>query len=265
MTQHYNMESFEGLRQILARLRAPDGCPWDREQTHPSLRKTLLEECYEALEALDKEDPNLLAEELGDILLQIAFHCQIAEEASEFTYADVFRRINEKLIRRHPHVFGDAKVSSAREVEEQWEQLKEKERAGRQSLLDGIANVLPALAQAQVISQRAASAGFEWADLQGVKDQVAEELQEMEQAPTKEEQEKEFGDVLYSLVNVGRWMGLDAESALRGANQRFGRRFRHMEQAALRQGTSFTKLTTSEMNVLWEQAKHDLEQRGAPS
>ncbi|MSP79287.1 MAG: nucleoside triphosphate pyrophosphohydrolase [Dehalococcoidia bacterium] len=259
MTQQFEMEKFEGLRQILARLRAPDGCPWDREQTHASLRKTLLEECYEALEAVDKKDMTALPEELGDILLQITFHCQIAEEAGEFTYADVFRAINEKLVRRHPHVFGDAKAASAKEVEEQWEKLKEQERAGkRQSLLDGISSALPALAQAHIISSRAANAGFEWPNLQGVKDKVAEELREMEEAATKEEKEEEFGDVLFSLVNVARWMGLDAESALRGANARFGGRFRHMEQAASDRGTSFTKLTTSEMDTLWEAAKRAL-------
>ncbi|MBM3946187.1 MAG: nucleoside triphosphate pyrophosphohydrolase [SAR202 cluster bacterium] len=257
-TRHDERETFEGLRSILARLRAPDGCPWDREQTHQSLRKTLLEECYEALDALDRDDAPALSEELGDVLLQIAFHCQIAEERGEFTYAQVFQRLNDKLVRRHPHVFGDASASTAKDVEEQWEALKEQERAGRESLLDGVSASMPALAFAQTVSQRAVRAGFEWEVFQDVKAKVMEEINEVEEAASQEEREEEMGDVLFTLVNVARWMGVDAESALRGATQRFGRRFRHMERAAQATGVAFTQVPLAEKEALWEAAKREL-------
>jgi tetrapyrrole methylase family protein/MazG family protein len=261
MSQEYAMSSFDGLRSILAQLRGEGGCPWDREQTHQSLRKTLLEECYEALDALDRNDPQALSEELGDLLLQIAFHCQIAAEHGEFGYEDVFRRINEKLVRRHPHVFGDAKASSAREVEEQWERLKEKEREGKQSLLDGISPAMPALAYAQAVSQRAVRAGFEWETFGDIIAKVNEELRELEEAKTPKELEHELGDVLFTLVNVARWKGVDAESALRTTVERFGRRFRAMERAAQGQGRAFTGLSLAEMDALWEQAKRELGDR----
>ena len=261
-TSQPDMDSFEGLRRLLARLRAPGGCPWDREQTHQSLRKTLLEECYEALDALDRQDARGLGEELGDLLLQVAFHCQIAEELGEFTYAQVFRQLNEKLVRRHPHVFGDATATTAKEVEEQWEALKEKERAGRESLLDGVSPSMPALAYAQVISQRAVRAGFEWEAFKDVTAKVMEELGELENAATPEEREAELGDVLFTVVNVARWMGLDAESALRGATQRFGRRFRHMEQASHERGVAFTQLPLAEKEQLWQEAKRALREGG---
>ncbi|MBI2936215.1 MAG: nucleoside triphosphate pyrophosphohydrolase [Chloroflexi bacterium] len=250
--------TFNALRRNLARLRGPEGCPWDREQTHASLRRTMLEECYEAVEALDSGAPQKLAEELGDVLLQVAFHCQIAEEAGEFTYEDVFRRINEKLLHRHPHVFGDAKAETAQEVEEQWEVTKEEERGGRASLLDGVPVSMPALAYCQAISQRAVRAGFEWDDLKGVLATVAEELQELEAAGSQEEKEHELGDVLFSLVNVARWLGIDAETALRQSNRRFYRRFSYMEQAAREKDTTFTALPMPVKEALWQEAKERL-------
>ncbi|MSQ11192.1 MAG: nucleoside triphosphate pyrophosphohydrolase [Dehalococcoidia bacterium] len=258
MTEQQDLGTFEALRNTLRHLRGPQGCPWDREQTHASLRRTLLEECYETLEALDQGEHEALAEELGDLLLQVAFHCQIAEERGEFTYEAVFRHINEKLVRRHPHVFGTATAESPRAVEEQWEAIKEQERGGRKSLLDGVASATPALAEAQAVSQRAVRAGFEWDSFQDVAAKVAEELQELARAATPAEREREMGDVLFTMVNVARWMELDAESALRGASRRFGRRFRHMEQAALEQGTTFTKLAMAQKEALWQQAKRAL-------
>jgi len=248
------LERFETLVRIVARLRAPDGCPWDRQQTHASLRPNLLEECYETLEAIDRNDPEGLKEELGDLLVQVAFHCQIAQETGQFTWADVFRQVNGKLVRRHPHIFGSARVSSAREVEEQWEALKRRERS-EGSLLDGVPPTMPALAYAQAISRRAARAGFEWEDLDGVLEKVAEELQELRQARDPAERERELGDLLFTLVNLARWLEVDAESALRNASRRFYRRFAYMEERARRMGRDFASLSMEEKEALWEEAK----------
>ena len=250
-----HQDTYQGLRDIIARLRAPDGCPWDQEQTHITLRRNLLEECYEALEALDAGDPESLSEELGDVLMQIVFHCQIAEENGDFTDADMFRRINEKLIRRHPHVFGDVVVKDAREVEANWEETKKRERGDGVSVLDGVARAMPALGYSQSITFRASQAGFEWDDISGVLDKVREEIGELEAASTQAEREHEFGDILLSLVNVARWLDVDAESALRGANDRFYRRFTHIEAAARAQGRSMRDVPMAEKEALWEEAK----------
>ena len=258
------METFDALRAILARLRGPGGCPWDKDQTHSSLRSTLLEECYEALEALDAGDHQRLAEELGDILLQVAFHCQIATEKGEFTYEEVVHRLNEKLLRRHPHVFGGATASTPWEVEEQWERLREREKGGG-SLLDGVPKTLPALAYAQAVSQRAVRAGFEWPDLTSLLDKVKEEWEELHRAASLESREREMGDLLFSVVNLARWLGVEAESALRKANARFTRRFAAMEEAARARGTTFTALPLSEKLSLWREAKRQEGTAGGPS
>ena len=250
-----NQDTYQGLRDIIARLRAPDGCPWDQEQTHSTLRRNLLEECYEALEALDAGNSQSLSEELGDVLMQIVFHCLIAEESGDFNDADMFRRINKKLINRHPHVFGDVVVKDAREVEANWEETKKKERGEQFSVLDGVAKAMPALGYAQSITFRASQAGFEWDDISGVMDKVREEIGELEVAPTKVEKEREFGDVLLSLVNVARWLDIDAESALRGANDRFYSRFIHIEDGAREQGRSVWDMSMGEKEALWEEAK----------
>ena len=250
-----NQDTYQGLRDIIARLRAPDGCPWDQEQTHITLRRNLLEECYEALEALDTGNSQSLSEELGDVLMQIVFHCQIAKESGDFTDADMFRRINEKLINRHPHVFGDVVVKDAREVEANWEETKKKERGEQFSVLDGVAKAMPALGYGQSITFRASQAGFDWDDISGVMDKVCEEIGEMEAAPTKVAKEREFGDVLLSLVNVARWLDIDAESALRGANDRFYNRFTYIEDGARTQGRSVRSLSMEEKEALWEEAK----------
>ena len=249
--------TFEGLVALVARLRAPDGCPWDRDQTHASLRRAFLEECYEALEALDAGDPAALAEELGDVLVHAAFLCQMAAETSTFTARTVFQGAIEKLVRRHPHVFGDADVESVREVEEQWEVLKRKERRGG-SILEGAPWSMPALAYCQTISRRASRAGFEWPDLAGVLGKLREELDEFEAAATDAEREHEMGDVLFSLANVARWLSVDAESALRSANLRFSQRFAHMEEACRSQNIAFESLSPEEREALWQQAKADL-------
>ena len=250
-----NQNTYQGLRDIIIKLRAPDGCPWDQEQTHTTLRRNLLEECYEALEALDSGNLESLSEELGDVLMQIVFHCQIAEENGEFTEADMFRRINRKLIHRHPHVFSDVVVKDAREVEANWEETKKKERGMHASVLDGVSKAMPALGYGQSITFRASQAGFEWGDFSGVMDKVREEIGELEAAPTKAEKEREFGDVLLSLVNVARWLEIDAESALRSANNRFYSRFTHIEAGARTQGRPVRSMSMDEKEALWNEAK----------
>mgnify|MGYP002641265140 CR=1 FL=1 len=250
-----HQDTYEGLRDIIARLRAPDGCPWDQEQTHTTMRRNLLEECYEALDALDAGDSESLAEELGDVLMQIVFHCQIAEDNGEFTEADMFRHINEKLIRRHPHVFGDVVVKDAREVEANWEETKKRERDENVSVLDGVARAMPALGYSQAITFRASQAGFEWDDVSGVMDKVREEIGELDAASTQAEREHEFGDILLSMVNVARWLHIDAESALREANNRFYGRFTHIEAAARTQGRPMRDVPMAEKEALWEEAK----------
>ena len=247
--------TYQALWDIVHRLRSPGGCPWDREQTHLSLRRNLLEECYEALEALDAEDSDSLAEELGDVIVQIVFHCQIAEENGTFTQGDMFRHICEKLVRRHPHVFGDVTVRDAREVEANWEQTKRQERGGDKSVLDGVARGMPALGYGQAISYRAAQAGFEWEGLADVMDKVREELAELEAAEGKQRQEEELGDALLALVNAARWMGVDAETALRQANARFYGRFTHMESAARAAGRDLREASRGDKLALWDDAK----------
>jgi MazG family protein len=255
----YGDASFEDLRAILARLRGPGGCPWDQEQTHSSLRHNLLEETYETLEALDRGDPAAIMDELGDLMVQVLFHCQIATEQGEFTYEDLFRHVRDKLVRRHPHVFGDATASTAQEVEEQWQAIKQAE-GGRASALGNVPASTPALTRAQIISNRAARAGFEWEDMAGVHSKLKEELGELERAGDEAEREHEMGDVLFTVVNIARWSAIDAESALRTANQRFSSRFTHMEGACEERGTSLAHLPMTEKEALWQAAKEATDQ-----
>jgi tetrapyrrole methylase family protein/MazG family protein len=250
---------FQSLIDIVARLRGPGGCPWDAEQTHESLKRNLLEECYETLEAIDDGDPAELADELGDILVQVAFHADIARAAGEFDIADVLTAINRKLIRRHPHVFGDGSASDARQVERNWEQLKAEERrqAGKPepSPMDSVPAALPALSAAQLIQDRAARFGFDWDDVGGVLDKLVEEIGELRDAATDEERLDEFGDVLFALVNVARWSGIQAEDALRQANAKFRSRYKVMEGLASERGRDFAKLPLDEKEALWQEAK----------
>ncbi len=250
---------FQSLIDIVARLRGPGGCPWDAEQTHESLKRNLLEECYETLEAIDDGEPDELAEELGDILVQVAFHADIARAAGDFDIADVLAAINRKLIRRHPHVFADGSASDARQVERNWEQLKADERrqAGKPepSAMDSVPAALPALSAAQLIQDRAARFGFDWDDAGGVLDKLVEEIGEFRDAATDEERLDEFGDVLFALVNVARWSGIQAEDALRQANGKFRNRYRVMERLASERGKDFAKLPLDEKEALWQEAK----------
>jgi len=255
VTVPHDLSKFDALVEIIARLRAPDGCPWDRQQTHASLRGNLLSECYEALEALDEGDAERLYEELGDLLLQIVLHAQIAKDDGEFEIGDVIRSINTKIIHRHPHVFGTGKADNAEEVMHNWEELKREERGDDTSMLEGVPGDMPALAYAYEISRRAVRVGFEWEDIGGVIDKLAEEVSEIKDAESREEKEREFGDLLFTLVNVARWEGVDAEAALREANRRFYRRFSYMEQLCRQRGLSLDKLSFGEQNALWEEAK----------
>jgi len=250
-----NLSRFATLVDIIARLRAPDGCPWDRKQTHASLRENLLAECYEVLEALDKGDSAKLCDELGDLLMQIVMHVQIAAEAGEFELGDVVRGIGTKLIRRHPHVFGSLKVKDADEVLLNWEALKKKERVTDASMLDNVSKHMPALAYSQEIQSRVARVGFDWKDIEGVIDKLVEEVGEFKQAESREEKEREFGDLLFTLANIARRLGIDLESALRQANRKFYQRFSYMEKVCRERGVNFNQLSFDEQNALWEEAK----------
>ncbi len=243
------------LVDIVARLRAPDGCPWDKEQTHASLRKDLLEECYEVLEALDEGNSDKLCGELGDLLMQVVFHAQIAAEAGEFELGDVVNSINTKLIHRHPHVFGSKRVRDAEEVVLNWEKLKQEERGADTSILASAPKQMPALGYSQEIQRRVARVGFDWEDIDGVIEKLTEEISELKQADSQERKAQEFGDLLFTLANIARRLEIDLEVALREANQRFYRRFSYMEEVCRQRGLNFGKLSFDEQNVLWEEAK----------
>ncbi len=255
--------SFEAFQEIIAHLRAPDGCPWDREQTHQSLRTNLLEETYEALEALDADDPEMMREEFGDLLLQLTLHAQIANEYGEFNFTQVIKQIYEKIIRRHPHVFGDWKVTGVENVLQNWEKLKAEERheehrgngEPEKGLLDGVAHALPALSQAEEIQRRAARVGFDWPDTRGVVDKIDEECHELLNAEDLASRADELGDLLFSVVNLARRFEIDAESALRETNNKFRSRFAHIEKAARAQGKAISDLSLDEMEYFWQQAK----------
>ena len=255
-----NGRAFEDLQEIIARLRAPDGCPWDREQTHLSLRPYLLQESYEVLEALDHENPDELREELGDLLLQILLHAQVATEAEDFNMTDVIQAISAKLIRRHPHVFGEVQVNSVDNVLQNWEKIKAKERedngnSQKTGMLDGIPLALPALTQADQIQRRAKRVGFDWNSIEPVLAKVREELEELESAGTSAERQAEAGDLLFAAVNLIRWLDIDPETALRECNLRFRRRFAYIEAEAAKAGKQVDELSFEEMDALWEAAK----------
>jgi tetrapyrrole methylase family protein/MazG family protein len=250
-----NLGSFDTLVDIIATLRSKDGCPWDREQTHTSLREHLLEECYEVLEAIDKEDWPDLGVELGDLLLQIVLHAQIASEAHEFELADVLTSINKKMINRHPHVFGTAKADTSEEVLHNWEIIKAKEREGKKSALSGVPKHMPALAYSQEVQRRVAAVGFDWKDIDGVFDKLVEEMEELKQAATEKEKTAEFGDLLFTMVNIARRMGIGSEAALRETNERFYHRFSFMEDLCRQRGLTFAQLSFDEQNALWDEAK----------
>ena len=255
--------SFEAFLEIIAHLRAPDGCPWDREQTHQTLRTHLLEETYEVLAALDADNPAEMREEFGDLLLQVVLHAQIAAEYGEFNIAEVLESIHTKLVRRHPHVFGDVEIKDAQGVLRNWERLKAAERQANgksaASLLDGVGSALPALLQAEQYQRRAAHVGFDWPDITGVLAKLEEELQEVHAARNAQERYAEIGDLLFAVVNLARWLKVEPESALRDTNRRFRQRFSFIEQQARLQGRSIADLSLDEMEALWQEAKRSRE------
>ncbi|TAK02974.1 MAG: nucleoside triphosphate pyrophosphohydrolase [Chloroflexota bacterium] len=256
---------------ISDRLRRPDGCPWDREQTHDSLRKHLLEETYEVYDALAGGATPALAEELGDLLLQVVLHAQLGAEAGVFDLADVQASIARKIVRRHPHVFGDAVAETAADVNRQWERIKAVERASSDAAargdadaadatvakgaLDGISRSLPALAASQEMQERASALGYDWPSIEGVLDKVAEELGELARAETDTDRREEFGDLLLVVVNVGRKLGIETEGALRAANDKFRNRFRRIERMVAERGVAIRDLDFATLDALWDAAK----------
>ena len=263
---------FEDLVALQARLRAPNGCPWDREQTHDSLRTYMVEETYEALDALESRDWNEFAGELGDLLLQVVFHAELAAEAGRFDISDVIERIHNKMVSRHPHVFGKVKARTSAQVLKNWEQIKAEERrvakkgsgesqtqtSAPPSVLDGVPRTLPALLEAHQLTRRAANVGFDWKDIEGLFDKLAEETRELREslaAKDRARYEEEVGDLLFVGVNLARFLGLDAEIALKRANRKFSKRFRKMEQSAATKDKKLSELSTDELEALWDAAK----------
>jgi tetrapyrrole methylase family protein/MazG family protein len=264
---------FEKLVAVQARLRAPNGCPWDREQTHQSLRTYLIEEAYEVVEALESGDDAKFAEEMGDLLLQIVFHSQIAREEGRFSVAEVIREIHDKMIRRHPHVFGKTRAKDSAEVLRNWEQIKAEERRAsadktdarpatgepkETSLLDGVSHALPATLEGFQLTRKASRIGFDWEEAGGVFDKLLEETEELRKASAGQDQlkmEEELGDLLFAAVNLSRFLKVDPEIALKKANAKFSRRFREMERLARKNGREFKELPREEMEALWEAAK----------
>ncbi len=252
------VSAFESFQETVAHLRAPDGCPWDQEQTHETLRMHLLEECYEALHAIDTGDLEALKEELGDLTLQIVLQTQIATESGDFRMADVLAGINEKIVNRHPHVFDELELDGVPEVLHNWEALKAKEReegGNDKGLLEGVPISFPALSQANELQGRAARVGFDWREVSEVLAKVNEELSELLTAHLGSAQEAELGDLLFAIVNYARWIEVDPESALRQANNRFRKRFKYIERWAKSKKRKIDEMTLEEMDVLWEEAK----------
>jgi tetrapyrrole methylase family protein/MazG family protein len=242
------------LRTIVAQLRSPEGCPWDREQTHQSLKPHLVEECYELIDAIDSGDDRELKEELGDLLLQVVLHSQMASEENRFGLEDVATVIADKLVSRHPHVFGESRLPDSEAVLRQWEVIKRAEKRERRSVLDGIPKALPALARAQKVQTKAARVGFDWDKAEDVLAKVWEELREIESAPESRLQE-ELGDLLFAVVNFARKKGLDAEQILNQATAKFAERFQAMECLAEERGLEFVTLTLPQMDRLWDDTK----------
>lgn len=253
---------FERLVAIMARLRAPGGCPWDREQNFDSIKPYTLEETYEVLEAIDRRDYAGLCEELGDFMLQAVFYAQIAQEEGHFSIADSLDAINEKLVRRHPHIFSDGDAKTSDQVLKRWEEIKAVEKSERGEVpkgrLDGIPRALPALMEGLKISQKAAKTGFEWPDFDQVLEKFHEETAELAEARARgsqDEIEDELGDLLFTVVNMARWLNVDPEQALRRTNSKFRARFAHVEHALAAQGKTLEQSTLEEMETLWQQAK----------
>lgn len=248
-----NGKALEELIAVMDRLLAPEGCPWDREQTHQSLQRYLIEESYEVVEAIQEESMDKLREELGDVLLQVVFHSALAEREEHFSFADVALSVRDKMIKRHPHVFGDLKLATSNDVLERWEGFKKKE--GKKHLLEGIPPMLPALMRAEKMQEKAARVGFDWPSVDGALEKFKEEIDELQEARSAAEVADEMGDVLFALVNVARFKGVDPEAALQSTSNKFARRFRYIEESIQAMGKQFSDLTLEEMDRLWDEAK----------
>lgn len=253
------MQAMEKLLGIMARLRGPGGCPWDQEQTHQSIRSQVIEECYELVEALDASDDKMMKEELGDVLLHVVFHCQLAAERKAFDFETVAETLSEKLVRRHPHVFGTEKIDTSGAVITKWNEIKKQEKPERKSLLDGVPKVLPALMQAQEIQKKAARVGFDWPNIKPVIAKIKEEIAELEEALEKKQGiEEELGDLFFVMANLARHLKLDAEQACRLAVAKFIRRFQWMEVQMKAEGLEMEKSTFEVMDTYWDRAKKAL-------
>jgi tetrapyrrole methylase family protein/MazG family protein len=254
-------KSFESLQEVVARLRAPDGCPWDKEQTHQTLTSHLLEETYETIDAMESDDSIHMEEEFGDLLLQISLNAQIGNENGEFNIIDIITGIHDKLIRRHPHVFSNVEVEGIPGVLENWEKIKNEERNNKESnegMLSGVPKTLPSLVQAQEYQERAARVGFEWNNIDGVIDKINEEIKELQLTNNDEELESEMGDLIFSLVNYSRWKDINAESALRRTNKKFKDRFSYIERIVIERGRNISNMTLDELEELWQESKTKL-------
>jgi len=254
------MENFKKLAEIMATLRGPGGCPWDQEQTHKDINPYLIEEAYEVLESIDKEDFDGLKEELGDLLVHIFFHCQLTDEKNRFNANDVAKSACEKLIRRHPHVYGDKKAATTDEVLKNWEKIKQQEGKGKkkESILEGLPKSLPATVKAFRIGEKTSRVGFDWSDKKGILEKVKEELDEFQSAIASKDSkatEEEYGDLLFTLANVGRFLKVDPETALRKASDKFIQRFQSIEKECKANNRSLQDLSAKEWNELWEKAK----------
>jgi tetrapyrrole methylase family protein/MazG family protein len=256
-------QEFITLRQVIADLRGPNGCPWDKEQTHQSLKPYLLEEAYEVLEAIDEDDDEHLVEELGDVLLQVMLHAQIGEDEGWFTINDVIRTVTEKMIRRHPHVFGDTRAANSLEVTKNWDEIKKQEKGGtaKESIFSDLSMSFPGLLMAFKIQKKAAKVGFDWKEVSPIWDKINEEVGEFQaeiiKKSPKEVMSKEFGDILFALVNLGRFYGIDPEVAISQTNQKFLKRFHYMEKRIHEKGLQIEKLSLEELDQLWEESKQN--------
>jgi tetrapyrrole methylase family protein/MazG family protein len=252
------VDKFNTLIEIMAQLRGPGGCPWDKKQTRESLKPFLVEETYEVLEAIEESDSDMIKEELGDLLFQIVFHCQVAKELGQFDIFDVIDSISEKMITRHPHVFGDASLETETEVLVHWEKQKKREGKNKKSIIDGIPRTLPSLLRAHRLQDRVSRVGFDWVSSEEVIEKLEEEISEFKNAVAegkKEEIEDELGDILFSLVNISRFIRVNPEDSLRKTIDKFITRFHYIEQKASEKGKTLAEMTLSEMDALWEEAK----------
>ncbi|MFZ5805739.1 MAG: nucleoside triphosphate pyrophosphohydrolase [Verrucomicrobiota bacterium] len=250
----------EKLLELVTKLRSPQGCPWDRKQTHLSVRPQLISECYELIETIDRQDDNAMKEELGDVLFQVVFHAQLAQERGAFTFGDVVQVLCDKLTRRHAHVFGDKKAADVQEALTSWNQAKTQEKAGQESALAGIPKELPSLMQAEEVQKEAARAGFDWKEVEPVFHKIHEEFRELEESMFKQgihrgEIESELGDLFFAIVNLSRHLQLDAEQACRKAVQKFINRFQWMEKQIAEKGRNMHELKLEELDIYWERSK----------